>query len=344
MNLDLVTYPGETDTTIEITNLAGTVVQDASQTEIQPTLYRSVVTLADGFYRYNMHDENGEVFAAGAIHVIGGVLIGQDRQVENLQRAQADREAVANVQTRLPAALVDGRIDSNVSRWNGSTPGNLDSNGFVPGNTAAINGNTEAVGTFRTWLDNNRLDVAVGTRASEANATANTNALGASIVARPTLAAIEASTVLAKEANATTNKNEVIEAIGGGALVVLPNAVDSPDRSTPAADDVLYLNESGLFVKQIKDTDKNPVDLSDFDLLFVAEVENGLDKFSSTTVSVGGASNSFFSVTLPNSMTGKDGRTLIWSLRDRTGNKRTVLGKGKIVINYAADDLRVAGT
>jgi hypothetical protein len=149
---------------------------------------------------------------------------------------------------------------------------------------------------------------------------------------------------LATESNATANTASIVAAIGDledarGALVVMPNAVDAPARSTPAADDVLYINESGLFSKQIKDTDGVAVDLTQFSLLFVAEIENGLDKFSTTTVTVGGTGNSFFSVTLPNTMTSKDGRTLVWSLRDRTANKRTVLGSGKIVVDYAADDL-----
>ncbi len=48
---------------------------------------------------------------------------------------------------------------ANLASWRNTVPGNLDSNGFVPSNTAAINGNTAAVATFRQWLDNNRLDV-----------------------------------------------------------------------------------------------------------------------------------------------------------------------------------------
>jgi hypothetical protein len=50
---------------------------------------------------------------------------------------------------------VAGFLDANLYRWRGTQPGTLDSNGFVPSNTAAINGNTTAVSTFRTALDNN---------------------------------------------------------------------------------------------------------------------------------------------------------------------------------------------
>lgn len=66
---------------------------------------------------------------------------------------------------RIPSAITitGGRVASDVERWRGTQPGTLDSNGFVPGNLAAINGNTTRAGTLSTWIDNNRLDVAVST-------------------------------------------------------------------------------------------------------------------------------------------------------------------------------------
>lgn len=44
-------------------------------------------------------------------------------------------------------------VDANVTQWKGGTPGNLDSNGFVPGNLAAVNGNTGRAGELADWLD-----------------------------------------------------------------------------------------------------------------------------------------------------------------------------------------------
>lgn len=58
-----------------------------------------------------------------------------------------------------------GLVDSRVERWRANVPGNLDGNGFVPSNAAAVNGNTTRASTLSTWLDNDRLDVAVSTRA-----------------------------------------------------------------------------------------------------------------------------------------------------------------------------------
>jgi hypothetical protein len=303
-----------------------------------PGLYTgslSFATFPAGYYDLRIYIGAATVASASwAIRVTAdGTTAEYADSIGELRRWATNQTEHDATQARLPAALVDGRMDSNISRWNGSAPGNLDSNGLVPGNTAAINGNTTAVSTFRTWLDNNRLDAVVSTRASEANATANTNALGVVITA----GFVQNIT----EHNATQDAIQALADDTSGALIVLPNAVDGPERSTPAASDVFYLNESGLFVKQIKDTDGNPVDLSGFSLLFVAEIENGLDKFSEDSVTVGGTGDSYFTVTIPSDMTSKDGRTLIWSLRDRTDGKRTVLGKGKIVIEYAPDDLSV---
>jgi hypothetical protein len=337
--------PGLTGITFIIDRENGTATSALPATEVSgfPGTYSLSTTIVNapiGFNRVRMYEDSElamifavQVIADGQATITGGSVQGLRDRAANQAEHDATQAAVADVQSRIPAALVNGRIDSNVSRWNGNTPGNLDSNGFVPGNTAAINGNTTAVSTFRTWLDNNRIDVALSSRASETNATANTNALGV------TLTAGFAANIT--EHNATQDAIQTLADDTSGALIVLPNAVDGPERSTPAASDVFYLNESGLFVKQIKDTDGNPVDLSGFSLLFVAEIENGLDKFSEDNVTVGGTGDSYFTVTIPSSMTSKDGRTLIWSLRDRTDNKRTVLGKGKIVIEYAPDDLSV---
>lgn len=102
-----------------------------------------------------------------------------------------------DIQTRLPAALVSGRMDvsvgayqsgqaplqpttagrtldvdtagsaeANVTLWRGSQPGNIDGNGFLPSNLAAINGNTTRATTLATAMDNDRLDVKVSTLAT----------------------------------------------------------------------------------------------------------------------------------------------------------------------------------
>ena len=65
--------------------------------------------------------------------------------------------------------FTSGSVSSNVTRWKGSIPGNLDSNGFAPANVAAINGNTTRASTFSTWLDNNRLDVVLSTALAAAD-------------------------------------------------------------------------------------------------------------------------------------------------------------------------------
>lgn len=58
------------------------------------------------------------------------------------------------------------RWTSNVAYWRGNQPGNVDSNGYLPANLAAVNGNTTRAATLATWTDNNRLDVSVSTRAA----------------------------------------------------------------------------------------------------------------------------------------------------------------------------------
>lgn len=58
------------------------------------------------------------------------------------------------------------RWTANVTHWRDNQPGNVDSNGFVPGNLAAINGNTTRAATLATAMDNNRLDASVSSRAT----------------------------------------------------------------------------------------------------------------------------------------------------------------------------------
>lgn len=55
-------------------------------------------------------------------------------------------------------------VRADVRAWNGGTPGNLDANGFVPGNLAAINGSTTRATTLATALDNDRLDAPISSR------------------------------------------------------------------------------------------------------------------------------------------------------------------------------------
>jgi hypothetical protein len=42
---------------------------------------------------------------------------------------------------------------TNPFAWRNTAPGNVDSNGYLPANLAAINGNTGRVGTFAGWID-----------------------------------------------------------------------------------------------------------------------------------------------------------------------------------------------
>ena len=71
-----------------------------------------------------------------------------------VQLTDADVAAI-KAKTDSLTFTVAGFLDVNLYRWRGTQPGTLDSNGFVPSNTAAINGNTAAVVTLRTALDNN---------------------------------------------------------------------------------------------------------------------------------------------------------------------------------------------
>ncbi len=57
----------------------------------------------------------------------------------------------------LPVLDANSNIPSNVRRWRGNEPGNIDSNGFVPSNLAAINGNTTRAATFAGWTDYNEV-------------------------------------------------------------------------------------------------------------------------------------------------------------------------------------------
>jgi hypothetical protein len=79
-------------------------------------------------------------------------------------KIDAVQYAVNDVKTKTDQLVFNsGAVNSNITHWKGSAPGNLDSNGFAPANVAAINGNTTRVSTFSTWLDNNRLDAALTT-------------------------------------------------------------------------------------------------------------------------------------------------------------------------------------
>jgi hypothetical protein len=79
-------------------------------------------------------------------------------------KIDAVQYAVNDVKTKTDQLVFNsGAVNSNITHWKGSAPGNLDSNGFAPANVAAINGNTTRVSTFSTWLDNNRLDAVLST-------------------------------------------------------------------------------------------------------------------------------------------------------------------------------------
>lgn len=120
---------------------------------------------------------------------------------------EADAE---NIKSRLPAALVDGRIDSNVSRWRGTQPGNVDSNGFVPGNLAAINGSTTRASTLASALDNNLLN-----KLSVSGTLAHTDN-----------AATFRATGFATPQNVTDAKAEIITALGSVEATVGQDTID----------------------------------------------------------------------------------------------------------------------
>jgi hypothetical protein len=70
-------------------------------------------------------------------------------------------QAIGKNAVTLDAADVSGNLPANVTQWRGTQPGTLDANNFVPVNTAAVNGSTARADTLSTWIDNNRLDVAI---------------------------------------------------------------------------------------------------------------------------------------------------------------------------------------
>lgn len=67
-------------------------------------------------------------------------------KTDNLPASPASAGDVAAVGAALDAGV-------NVVEWNGTTPGNLDSNGFLPANLASINGDSGRVGAFADQLD-----------------------------------------------------------------------------------------------------------------------------------------------------------------------------------------------
>lgn len=97
----------------------------------------------------------GGLDAAGVRSAIGLASANLDTQLSGINTNVDDAETA--VLAKLPSALVGGKMDSNVSAWRGTTPGNLDSNSYLPANLAAINGSTARALTFATDLDNNTL-------------------------------------------------------------------------------------------------------------------------------------------------------------------------------------------
>lgn len=64
--------------------------------------------------------------------------------------------------TGTEAAALDAKLNTllsgvNLVTWKGTVPGNLDANGFVPSNLAAVNGNAGRATTLANWLDANLL-------------------------------------------------------------------------------------------------------------------------------------------------------------------------------------------
>jgi hypothetical protein len=81
---------------------------------------------------------------------------------------KGDWALATTLDTRIPSAITitSGRVNADVTHWRGTQPGNLDANGFVPANAAAVNGNTTRANVLSAWLDGNRLDVATSTLAT----------------------------------------------------------------------------------------------------------------------------------------------------------------------------------
>lgn len=98
---------------------------------------------------------SGGLDAAGVRSAVGLASANLDTQIAGVN-TNVDAAETA-VLAKLPSALVGGKIDSNVSAWRGTEPGNVDSNGFLPANVAAVNGNTTRALTFATDLDNGTL-------------------------------------------------------------------------------------------------------------------------------------------------------------------------------------------
>jgi hypothetical protein len=115
-------------------------------------------------YDYNSNPNNKLfVVAGGGVYV---TTIGNDALAQ-VTSAVPSTSAIWSAGSR----TLTGTPSVNVIQWRSLTPGNLDSNGFVPANAAAVNGNTTRADTLSTWLDANRLDVSVGSRLASAGYT-----------------------------------------------------------------------------------------------------------------------------------------------------------------------------
>lgn len=106
---------------------------------------------------------------AGTIRTAADDVIAETAQTADIRSGLATTTNVTDaktaiiadtedLQSRLPAALVGGRMPSDVGTWRGEQPGNVDSNGFIPGNLASINGNTSRAVALATAMDNNWLE------------------------------------------------------------------------------------------------------------------------------------------------------------------------------------------
>ena len=98
--------------------------------------------------------------AGDATDLIGGIVARIDNtNIDQTALVAAIKSSIFDTGSLGNKLTVDanGRVKADVESWRGVTPGNLDPNGFVPSNLAAVNGNTTRATKLATVLDNDYL-------------------------------------------------------------------------------------------------------------------------------------------------------------------------------------------
>lgn len=112
-----------------------------------------------------------------------------------------------------------GVASADVKLWRAGTPGNLDGNGFVPGNLAAINGNTGRAGTFADSLDAGQLANPGDAMTLQADSV-NSSSLAASAVTEIWAAVVDSSGVGTLLSRLSATRAGYLDNLSAGAVAL----------------------------------------------------------------------------------------------------------------------------